>query len=153
MQPLFAFLTQRAKIRVKLIPNCPILLRRYFKALDAPGDVNRIQRGEVAQFHGQAAGAPPHFGRNLLDHGVGCVEAPKRQFTIQVERDQQMLARPFDRCRLSHTDRLYDPAKQKKQKPNEHEDAEARGIFARQGRRPRKFDPTNSVKLAADAPA
>ena len=114
MQLLFTFLTQNRKICVKFIPHRPILPRRPLKALDAASDVNRIKRCEVAQLHGQAAGTPPHFGRNLLDQGVGCVEAPERQFAIQVKRDKQMLARPFDRQRFSHAARMSDPAGEEK---------------------------------------
>ena len=102
---------------MELIPHSTILLRCPFKPLDAPGVVNRIKRCQVAQLHGQAAGAPAQFGRNLLDHGVGRAETSERQFAIKIQRDEQMLTRPFNRRRFGHTARLSDAAAEKKQKP------------------------------------
>jgi len=98
VEQLLALRAERGEVCVKFMPHGFILLRRTGKAAYPARLLDRIKRGEVAKFHGQTAGCPAHFCRRLHDDGIALVELSKRQFAIEIERDQEVFASPCD-CR------------------------------------------------------
>jgi hypothetical protein len=102
MKQLFACWCEGGEIVVKLIPHHPVLLGSAFETFDAAPPLHRIERGEITQLHRKAVWRPPHPVRDLNDYGIEVVELSKWQLAIQIERYQQVLARPFYARGLGH---------------------------------------------------
>lgn len=102
MKQLFARWREDREIVVKFSPHQSVLLRSAFKPFDATLFLDRIERSEIAQLHCQTAGRSPHLPRNFDDDRVATVKLSERQLAIEIERNEQMLARPFYARSVGH---------------------------------------------------
>jgi hypothetical protein len=99
-----SFLARRhrvGEICMKLGPDFAVERARALQSFDAPQLQSQIKRGEVAEFHGHAVRAAPEFFRERDNRGMPCMKLPERQFVIEVQRDEQLVARPaFSGCHV-----------------------------------------------------
>ena len=102
VEQLFAFGAERRKIRLELFPDFPVVLRRAWKSLYTARPLDGVERSEVAEFHGQTVRRAPQLGRDVYDDRVVPMKFSKREFAINVQRDERMLTRPFYAGSLKH---------------------------------------------------
>jgi len=106
MKQLFAGWRKGAEIVVKLVPHHPVLPRGAFESFDAARPLHAIKRGEITQFHGETIRRASHLACDFDDSRVQAVELSEWQLAVQIERYQQVLARPFYARGLEHARRL-----------------------------------------------
>ncbi len=116
MKQLFAGWRKGGEIIVKLVPHNPVLLRRAFESFDAACFLHRVERREIAQLHREAVRRPSHFLSHGDDYGIEAVELSEWQLAVKIERDEQVLARPFYARSVGHGGRLPDLLPQMKPK-------------------------------------
>lgn len=90
----------------KFFPNLPVLFASTCESFDAASLLHGVERGEVAEFHGQAVGCASHFLGGLDDDGIARVELAELQFAVQVHGDEQLLASPFNGGCFGHKARM-----------------------------------------------
>src|SRR5882724_4457209 len=84
----------RVEVGVKIIPHLAVEFAGAGKAANAAHLHGRIQRGEVAEFHCKARWRASKLACNFDDDGIAGVELAKAELVIDVERDEQFVARP-----------------------------------------------------------
>lgn len=94
MKHLFTLWCEPCHILVKLIPHRAIFTCRSLQTADTTRLLHRIERRKIAKLHGQTAGCSSHLLRHFNNDWVALVKFAERQFAIQIERNQEMLARP-----------------------------------------------------------
>lgn len=87
---------------MELIPHCPVLLRSSRKPPHPASLLHWIKRRKVAEFHRETVWRAPHFLRRLNDDGIPLMQFPEWQFAVEIQRDEEMLARPFHCGCFSH---------------------------------------------------
>lgn len=102
VEQLLAFEAERAGMIAELGPHLAVELRRARQPADAAGLLHRVERGEVAKLHRQTAWRAAHALGHINDDGIAFVELPKRQLAVEIERDREMLARPFHARGFGH---------------------------------------------------
>src|SRR2546430_8068254 len=87
---------------IELTPQQPVVVCGTSHSHDPARLKNRIKRGEIAKFDGEAARAAFHLRRHLYNEGITFVKLSKGKLKIKIQRDETMLARPFNAGRPSH---------------------------------------------------
>src|ERR1700677_2300548 len=94
MHQFFADNSQCRYLRLKLVPNFMVVLARTRQSSNTSCPLHRIERSEVAQFHGEAAWGSSHFGGDFHNDWIAFVKFSERQFAIEIQRDEGMFACP-----------------------------------------------------------
>ena len=95
MEHLFALRAESCQVLAKLVPHGSVLFCCAGQSLHTARPLDGVERGEVAELHGEAVGCTPHLFCNLDDDRVVPVQPFERQLAVKVQRNQEMLPCPF----------------------------------------------------------
>ncbi len=102
MEQLLACRTKSHHVGLKLLPHDPVLLGSTFESFDSSCPLYRIKRREIAELHRKTVRRPPHLPGHFNDDGVAVMELSERQLAVEVQRNQQVLTRPFHTGSFRH---------------------------------------------------
>ncbi len=108
VQQLLALRSKCGKTGVKLIPHRFVLFRRTGQATNSASALHRIKSREIAELHCQTVWRPAHFPRSVHNDGIALVQLPERKFAVEIQRDEEVLARPFHGRSLCHAVKLHE---------------------------------------------
>jgi hypothetical protein len=110
VEQLLAFRREGGGVGAELGPHLAVELRGARQAANAAGLLDRIEGGEVAKLHRQAARRAAHPPGHVHDQRIALVELSEGELAIKVQRDQEMLARPLHAGCFCHERNLSDQA-------------------------------------------
>ena len=110
VEQLLALGTEACHVGLKLVPHNHVLLRGTSEPFDAACPLHGVKRREIAELHCKTVRRPPHLPSDLDNDGIAVMKFPERKLAIEVQRDQQVLARPHHSRSFCHADRLPETA-------------------------------------------